>query len=658
MILDELVLHDFGVYRGRQALSLSPPSSARPVVLIGGLNGAGKTTILDAVQLALYGKLAPCVSRTPGSYHQYLRDAIHRHASPTDGAALELAFRHQHDGAEHRIRVHRRWHANAQSVRERLDVERDGVHDTTLSAHWIQSVDQFVPLGISRLVFFDGEKVAALADPATSAHALAAGINSLLGLDALDRLLADLTVYERRQRSKFVTPDLQQPVRTVQAKLRELAAERSRLVIQRASAQNTLDHARRRLADCEQQFHLSGGDLSTRRAELESQREVLAQRLRDARSHLLAIAAGHEPLLQVQGLLRDLSRRASRESAAADALRIDRLLATRDREVLAKLRDKSLTDVALGKIQAILADDRRRRTPEPAPRSLSLPDSLVHELTKLTTTALPKAKRRLVAALRRTATLQDQLDQVDRDLAAVPDDGDFAALLTARSTAQADADAAERVLGSQETALHQLRHTQDREHKHYERLLVGAATQALDHDDLNRTLDHSAAVRDTLQRFRRVLLTRRARHIASLVLAGFRHLLRKERLVAGLEIDPSSFSLTLRDFYGAELSAASLSSGERQLLAVSLLWGLARAAGRPLPTIVDTPLARLDSTHRAHLVERYFPTASHQVLVLSTDEEITPVYWAKLRPHVGRTYTLVHDDRDTATTIHEGYFGD
>jgi len=52
------------------------------------------------------------------------------------------------------------------------------------------------------------------------------------------------------------------------------------------------------------------------------------------------------------------------------------------------------------------------------------------------------------------------------------------------------------------------------------------------------------------------------------------------------------------------------------------LWGLARASARPLPAVIDTPMARLDAAHRQHLVERYFPNASHQVIVLSTDTEV------------------------------------
>ncbi|MFT6862301.1 MAG: DNA sulfur modification protein DndD, partial [Akkermansiaceae bacterium] len=99
-----------------------------------------------------------------------------------------------------------------------------------------------------------------------------------------------------------------------------------------------------------------------------------------------------------------------------------------------------------------------------------------------------------------------------------------------------------------------------------------------------------------------------------------------------------------------------LSAGERQLLATSMLWGLARASGRPVPTIIDTPLGRLDSSHRNHLVTRYFPSASHQVLLLSTDEEIVGNYHKAIKPYVTRHYNLAHDEALGTTQIQSGYF--
>ena len=63
MILDSITLKNFGVYRGEAKANLAPASSQKPIVLFGGMNGGGKTTLLDAVQLALYGPKARCAGR-------------------------------------------------------------------------------------------------------------------------------------------------------------------------------------------------------------------------------------------------------------------------------------------------------------------------------------------------------------------------------------------------------------------------------------------------------------------------------------------------------------------------------------------------------------------------------------------------------------------
>ena len=80
-----------------------------------------------------------------------------------------------------------------------------------------------------------------------------------------------------------------------------------------------------------------------------------------------------------------------------------------------------------------------------------------------------------------------------------------------------------------------------------------------------------------------------------------------------------------------------------------MLWGLARASAHPLPAIIDTPMARLDAAHRRHLVERYFPHASHQVLILSTDTEVDRHYYQVLEPHIARAYHLNYDEQTRAT---------
>ena len=66
----------------------------------------------------------------------------------------------------------------------------------------------------------------------------------------------------------------------------------------------------------------------------------------------------------------------------------------------------------------------------------------------------------------------------------------------------------------------------------------------------------------------------------------------------------------------------------------------------------------MDSSHRRHLVERYFPVASHQVILLSTDEEINGVSLEPLKKYLSHSYELIHDDATGATKVVEGYFAE
>ena len=101
---------------------------------------------------------------------------------------------------------------------------------------------------------------------------------------------------------------------------------------------------------------------------------------------------------------------------------------------------------------------------------------------------------------------------------------------------------------------------------------------------------------------------------------------------------------------------SSLSAGEKEVFAVSLLWGLAQTSQLKLPIIIDTPLSRLDSTHRDNIVNNYFPNAGEQVVILSTDTEIDTNYYRSLKPHLSGAGCLDFDQRQELTTFRSGYF--
>jgi DNA sulfur modification protein DndD len=173
-------------------------------------------------------------------------------------------------------------------------------------------------------------------------------------------------------------------------------------------------------------------------------------------------------------------------------------------------------------------------------------------------------------------------------------------------------------------------------------------------------IESSTKVQETLKQFREKLTLRKLNKLETEVTECFRYLLHKSDLVNRVAIDTETFRLALYDFQGQPVPKHRLSAGEKQLLAIALLWGLARVSGYDLPVAIDTPLGRLDSSHRQNLVERYFPAASHQVLLLSTDTEIGKLEYQQLQEQeaIARKYLLDYDSRNQKTTVRSGYFFD
>ncbi|HGX94089.1 MAG TPA: DNA sulfur modification protein DndD, partial [Candidatus Tenderia sp.] len=136
----------------------------------------------------------------------------------------------------------------------------------------------------------------------------------------------------------------------------------------------------------------------------------------------------------------------------------------------------------------------------------------------------------------------------------------------------------------------------------------------------------------------------------------YKRLSSKSGLIKDLVIDPKTYEVKIRDRNGHEIKKSGLSAGEKEIFAVSLLWGLAQTSQLDLPIIIDTPLSRLDSAHRNSIVNNYFPNAGEQVVILSTDTEVDGAYYEELKPYLSGAGILEFDQRRELTTFRPGYF--
>ena len=75
----------------------------------------------------------------------------------------------------------------------------------------------------------------------------------------------------------------------------------------------------------------------------------------------------------------------------------------------------------------------------------------------------------------------------------------------------------------------------------------------------------------------------------------------------------------------------------------------AEVSSRKLPVVVDTPLGRLDYSHRSH-ISNYFHNVSEQVFILSTDTEIDQSLYSELEPFISQTF-LIKSNKDKSSSV-------
>ena len=145
--------------------------------------------------------------------------------------------------------------------------------------------------------------------------------------------------------------------------------------------------------------------------------------------------------------------------------------------------------------------------------------------------------------------------------------------------------------------------------------------------DQTQRLHHAATTSaEVLAGFRRKLIERTLDEIARRTQENFATLLHKTDLFDRVRLRCSEKGKDLKFFLELELAGQPrdpyrFSAGERQMLALSLLWAFAQTSQWRTPVIIDTPLARLDQAHRQNVVNHYMPAAGAQVIVLATDAE-------------------------------------
>lgn len=130
--------------------------------------------------------------------------------------------------------------------------------------------------------------------------------------------------------------------------------------------------------------------------------------------------------------------------------------------------------------------------------------------------------------------------------------------------------------------------------------------------------------------------------------------------VARVELSESieHFNIKLYHTAGNEISLNQLNAASKQIFIQVLLKVLRNLGDYNPPVMIDTVMGVLDNESRDALMEEYFPQLAEQTILLCTTSEIrTDSDYLKLEPFISKTYTLHRNVELQQTTIDEGYFG-
>lgn len=630
-------------------------------MLIGGKNGRGKTTLLDSIHFVLYGKNARLANRRGDqSWEDFLHDFMNRQAPKSEGAAVALSIRLHTEGVEHRLRVQREWKVTGSKAKETLTVKMDGVDAPELAEDWGDYVEGLIPSQIAHLFLFDGEQIEALAAPEKSKEILRTGIYGLLGADLVGRLDKDLQALNRRIRVATASTQDAKQIESLEQHFIEAQQRRDSLAISIKAKEKALKDRRQELQKLQEQIHTQGGHLLEHRAVLEEQERSFQDRIEELEVEARRMQGGILPLAGVLDLLREIERQASKEQSLKGGREWLARLEERDATLIGAMKASRSSKSVLDSLKGWLEQDRNAFKKElyKVKEVYGFSPEGFIQLRNLVGGDLEEEANRFRAMEEKLLELRGTLEGIQRKLARIPDPEAIHHLLEARESLKKEILELEVGLGS----LVEARQASESEVTQLDRRLqketATLKSNQVDQARATRQIEHLERARQTVVRFKEALVIRDIQRIEREILLSAQRLFSKQKLITAVSIDPETFQLTIRDAEGISFSPLQLSAGERQILAISVLWGLSRASGKTLPVFIDTPLGRLDHDHRDRLVSAYFPHASHQVVLLSTDEEITPARYKRIKPWVGRVASLVFDEATQSSRFEPGKFFD
>lgn len=653
MIFKKLSLTNFRVFNGEHVLDLQPKKEgllSKPIVLFGGLNGAGKTSILSAIRLLLLGRRAHGNVLNNKEYAAYLSQQLNNNAKKEGSdvrASISLEFVHTHQGKHGTFTIIRSWGVDG---KERVQFEHSDA-ENGLTADQIQSIiSEMIPPGIGDLFFFDGEKIAELAEDDTGAY-LKEAVKKLLGLDIIERLSIDLDIYLNKESENKASKTIQKDIANYQAQKEECKAEADLYKEQADGIHPKITDIRFEMKQIEKSIEERGGAWAVTKSEEKKRQKSLEAEIASVRGKVLHELDGAFPLSLAPNAIGRLLQQLEKEQEVKEKKAFSSQFEAQAKKLASELSESLATDEdTISDLLSSFASKGKEHIDYSAVQ-LDVSDRELHHLIALNKDA-QVAKSSLHFSIAELNDAESELNSLSLKIQRAPDEKELVALYERLRELDSE------LIQEKDKYIEAMRNAQSSMTKAVElaKRLEKLFNQQKNEKSLQKAASRVHATQCVLSEFSEKLTNLRVKQLEALFVSAYRKLARKEDLHLSAKIDPITFDVALVDQDGMEINRKSLSAGEKQIFAFAILEALGKLSGKVLPIVVDTPLGRLDSKHRDKLIKYYFPEAGEQVILLSTDTEVDEDFYSILSPEVSHAFEIIFDEKTRCSSIIEGYF--
>lgn len=691
MKIKKITLFNVGPYSGINEFDIDCADKSKNIVLIGGKNGAGKTTFFTSLRTCLYGHKAYGYENTNQHYFDEIYKLVNDNEKEKDeGVArveLNLLFDDGMDNNEYQIV--REWKINNRKMTEEYHIY---LNNNELFGDELLDFENYllhiIPPNLFKFYFFDGEKIGEFFLKSNQDNSFKNAFLTMTGYDNIELLIKNfkrnISNKTKNNSMSYKYFSLQSEIEKIEQELNDQKAKLKELNDQKIEVEDNI-------AKLEKDYSKNGG-LSIEQWQAinkelvveEGKREECHRMRKDFANTEIPYVILYDKMLALKEQI-DVEEKLTKKYAIleyinketlTDLLSKDLEQSDRDKVIktITKYIDKKISVEDDEKIVLGLSNQEKNEVLSQIERHLGFDKNIILELSN-----------RIKKSLNTSQKLRKQLEKsnIDKYEEFIEMKQDF---LNLKASVESNAKALEIEIFKTQTMFETKQSEFKKVKKEYEEEL-----KALSVNDISsRSL---LALSDVSEKLLRTQIDKVENNFKKI----FSKIINKEDFIDGIYIDEKlniypyknhrvkksqiieamKKTKSLEEYVGKigmeiinekmndkndyidipnEITSP-FSQGEKQVYIMSIYFALMQISRVDVPFVIDTPFARIDTEHRSKIVKNFFTKLKGQVFILSTDEEINNDYMKNIKPNVSNQYLLEYVSRGKTKVLKDQYFG-